>query len=103
MHSCYVAAQIVLLCNTTVMVNDDVCVGRHVILNGVPVLSEVEVKNLVVLCGCHPEPKAEVLIVWRTNVILNDVKKRAVLCGTVNLNHVLNWVQDLTVHIWILE
>ena len=103
MHSCYVAAQIVLLCNTTVMVNDGVCVGRHVILNEVPVLSEVEVNNLAVLCGCHPEPKAEVLIVWRTNVILNDVKKRAVLCGTVNLNHVLNWVQDLTVHIWILE
>ena len=95
MHSCYVAAQIVLLCNTTVMVNDGVCVGRHVILN--------EMNNLAVLCGCHPEPKAEVLIVWRTNVILNDVKKRAVLCGTVNLNHVLNWVQDLTLHIWILE
>jgi hypothetical protein len=45
------------------MVNDGVCVGRHVILNEVPVLSEVEVNNLAVLCGCHPAPKAEVLIV----------------------------------------
>ena len=63
MHSCYVATQIVLLCNTTAMVNGGVCVGRHVILNEVPVLSEVEVNNLAVLCGCHHEPKAEVLIV----------------------------------------
>ena len=80
MHSCYVATQIVLLCNTTAMVNGGVCVGRHVILN--------EVNDLAVLCGCHPAPKAEVLIVLWTNVILN---------------HVLNWVQDLMLHIWIPE